>query len=635
MSLEPHKVLREYWGYLHFKGPQAYIIDTILNGRDVLALMPTGGGKSICFQVPAMATDGICIVISPLISLIQNQVSQLKSLGIKAIGMTGSLKFEEVNDILDNCVYGGYKFLYMSPERLEQEIIQERIRQMDVNFFVVDEAHCISQWGHDFRPAYLKCQLLRELHPEVPMIALTATATQKVVLDIVEQLELINPLIEKQSFSRKNISFKVDTHEDKRFQLRHYCKQLKSSGIVYTRSRKVTEELSTYLTKNGISATFYHGGIPEKDKRDKLKSWLQNEIKVMVATNAFGMGIDKPDVSLVVHYQIPDCIENYFQEAGRAGRNGEMAEAILFTNKTDEELARKQFLSVLPDVAMVKFIYRKLSNYFQIAYGEGSNEAFRLNFNEFCDVYQLNTLITYNTLKILDRNSVIALSESFNRMSSVQFICSKDSLLEYLKRNSFLDDSVKLILRTYGGIFENHTVINTFTLAKKLNYPENKVLGHLEILDKDEIIEYHASHSDLELTFLVPREDDQTINRFAKNIEEQNQLKKAQVEAMLEYIDKDQVCRSKQLLQYFGEKDLLPCGICDVCLQKKDRTDELMDLKQRTIGLLNNKEASSRSLVTLLKCNPDSLLMILQELLEDGIIMINAKNEYKIIACEN
>lgn len=630
MSIDPQKVLKEYWGYPHFKGPQEAIIRAALNGRDVLALLPTGGGKSICFQVPTMATEGICIVISPLISLIQNQVSQLRSIGIKAIGMTGGLRFEEVNDLLDNCVYGDYKFLYMSPERLEQEIVQERIRQMKVNFLVVDEAHCISQWGHDFRPAYLKCQILRELHPEVPMLALTATATQSVVIDIVEQLQLLNPLIEKQSFLRENISFRVDTHEDKRFQLLYYCKQLKSSGIVYTRSRRVTEEISNYLLKNGISATFYHGGIPEKDKRDKLEKWLRNDIKIMVATNAFGMGIDKPDVSLVIHYQVPDCIENYFQEAGRAGRNGERAAAILITNKTDEELAKKQFLNVLPDVSMVKYIYRKLNNYFQIAYGDGSNETFRLNFNAFCDAYQLNTLITFNVLKILDRNSVIALSESFQRLSSVLFIGTKDSLLGYLRRNGFLDDLVKLILRTYGGVFENHTTINTFGLSKKLNYPEKKVLEYLEILERDEIIEYHASHSDLELTFLVPREDEKTINRFAKNIKEQNHLKEAQVGSILHYIATDHICRSKQLLTYFGEKNVENCEICDVCLGERTKGTELLELKEKTMTLLKNRHASSRTILTLLQCNQESLLAALQELLEEGKVELTSKNEYKI-----
>ena len=631
MSTEPHRILQQYWGYPNFKGSQEVIINAALKGQDVLALLPTGGGKSICFQVPAMAQEGICIVVSPLISLIQNQVAQLKNLGIKAIGMTGGLKFVEVNDLLDNCIYGNYKFIYLSPERLEQEIIRDRIRQMNVNFLVVDEAHCISQWGHDFRPAYLKCQILRELQPDAPMLALTATATPKVTQDIIEHLQLLNPLVQKDSFSRSNIAFQVHYNEDKSHQLLHYCKQLRSSGIVYTRSRKVTKELSSYLIKNGISSTFYHGGIPEKDKKDKLEKWLKNDITIIVATNAFGMGIDKPDVELVVHYQIPDCIENYFQEAGRAGRNGEKAQAILLTNKTDIELGKKQFLSVLPDVSFVKYIYNKLNNYFQIAYGEGSNEKYRLNFNEFCSVYQLNSLLSYNVLKILDRNSVIALSESFHRMTGIQFISSKENIMTYLSRNTFLDDLVKLILRTYGGIFENETHIHTFTLAQKLNYPEKKVLDYLEILEKDEIVDYKASHSDLELTFLVPREDGHTINRFARNITEQNELKKFQVDAILGYINNNKICRSKQLLHYFGEKSSKDCGICDVCVNDTSNREELSDLKEQIISLLRKQTASSKKMQSALGCSSNDLVFILKELLEEGSITLNLKNEYKIV----
>ncbi|MEE1976057.1 RecQ family ATP-dependent DNA helicase [Maribacter cobaltidurans] len=631
MIADPHKTLKQYWGYSQFKGSQEVIINKVLDGQDVLALLPTGGGKSICFQVPAMIQEGICIVVSPLISLIQNQVSQMKSLGIKAIGMTGGLSFEDINDLLDNCVFGDYKFLYLSPERLEQEIIQDRIRQMNVNYLVIDEAHCISQWGHDFRPAYLKCQILRELQPEAPMIALTATATQKVTEDIIASLQLLRPFIKKDSFSRDNIAFKVDFNEDKRFQLLHYCSQLKSSGIVYTRSRKITENISQYLTKNGISATFYHGGIPEKHKKDKLEKWLSNEFKVMVATNAFGMGIDKADVSLVVHYQIPDCIENYFQEAGRAGRNGESAQAILLTNRADQEQVKKQFLSVLPDVSLVKFIYNKLNNYFQIAYGEGSNERYRLNFNEFCSVYRLNTMLAYNVLKLLDRNSVIALSEAFHRKSSIQFIASKENLMAYLDRNKALDDFIKLILRTYGGIFENETKINTYSLAKKLNYSEKKVFENLEVLASDEIIAYNASHSDLELTFLVPREDEHTINKFAKNVKEQNLLKEYQVEAILSYINNNAICRSKQLLSYFDEKDTKPCGICDVCRDVVVYDNNLEALKKDILGLLKMKNVSSRELQKQLGCASDALIHILKELLEEDMIRLNTKNEYEII----
>ncbi|CAL6310907.1 unnamed protein product [Bathycoccus prasinos] len=343
-------ILPKFWGFDSFRGSQEEIINAVVNNQDVLGLLPTGGGKSLCFQVPALMKEGICIVISPLIALIENQVDNLQKRGIKALGLKGGLKFNEVDKLLDNCIYGNYKFLYLSPERLQQELVQERIKGMNVSLIVIDEAHCISQWGHDFRPAYLTCSILRDLHPKVPMIALTATATKKVSEDIVTSLNLKHPLVKKDSF------------------LASYCKKIKNSAIVYVRSRRKAEELSKYLLKNGLKATFYHGGIDQKAKSERLNLWLEDKVKIIVATNAFGMGIDKPDVELVIHYQIPDSIENYFQEAGRVGRNGASSKAILLTNTTDKLLVKKQFLERLYSMVLIlKILYLKLNNYFQIS----------------------------------------------------------------------------------------------------------------------------------------------------------------------------------------------------------------------------------------------------------------------------
>ena len=632
MNKSPKEVLKEIWGYPSFKGSQEVIINAALEGKDVLALLPTGGGKSICFQVPAMLNNGICIVVSPLIALIQNQVDTLKSLGIKAIGLTGRISQEDVSNLLDNCIYGNYKFLYLSPERLDQEIVQDRIRQMNVNLLVVDEAHCISQWGHDFRPAYLKCTVLRELQPGVPFMALTATATSRVSKDICDLLELETPLIIKDSFSRKNISFKVQLSEDKKYDLRSYCEKLQSSGIVYVRTRKLAEELAHYLKGHNISGAFYHGGILEKTKRKHLEDWLLNKVKIMVATNAFGMGIDKPDVGLVIHYQIPDCIENYYQEAGRAGRNDAPAEAILLTNKNDEEQVKKQFLSILPEVSFVKKVYGKLNSYFQIAYGEGDGLNFQLNFNSFCATYQLNTLITYNSLQLLDRNSVIALSESFSRKSTVRFICSKDVLFDYLEVNKQLNAMVKDILRTYGGIFDFDTKINTVLLSSKSNTSEELILKGLQQLFEDEIIDYKASHSDLELTFLVPREDDRTINSFAYLIKEQNQLKERNVMQMLDYVNNDSICRNKQLLVYFDEKANGNCGKCDVCIKnQRHGNSQSPILKNRIKELLKNENLTSRRICEKINLDQKMILMALQELLEEDEIEINVKNRYQLI----
>ncbi|SNR48725.1 ATP-dependent DNA helicase RecQ [Maribacter sedimenticola] len=629
MNTTPEDILNKYWGFENFKGSQKSIINAVLNGKDVLGLLPTGGGKSICFQVPALMKDGICIVVSPLIALIENQVDNLQKLGIKALGLKGGLKFEDVDKLLDNCIYGNYKFLYLSPERLQQELVQERIKSMNVSIIVIDEAHCISEWGHDFRPAYLNCAILRDFHPQAPVLALTATATKRVTEDMVNSLELKSPLVVKDSFFRKNIGFGIIATEDKNGYLKRYCKQLKTSAIVYVRSRKKAEELSSFLQQNAIKATFYHGGMDQKLKTERLGTWLTNKAQVMVATNAFGMGIDKPDVALVIHYQIPDSIENYFQEAGRAGRNGDRAKAILLTNTTDKNLVKKQFLDVLPDTSYVKLVYKKLNNYFQIGFGEYVEEKFPLNFNEFCSTYKLNTYLTYNTLQLLDRNSVISLSENFSKKTTVKFKTDKSAIYRYFHQNPQLEEFVKIVLRTYGGLFEFDTQINTYLLAKKSNRPESVVQLNLEKLVKDDMIIYHSSPTDLEITFLVPRDDDRTINRFSKTMVEQNQVKTEKITTILDYIDNVDTCRSIQLLDYFGEKQRIACGICDVCERNKIGHTDIQKLKEAILEILQEQSASSRTLQEKLGAEQENLITALQELLEEKQLSLNAINEYE------
>ncbi|PHQ59567.1 MAG: recombinase RecQ [Maribacter sp.] len=628
---DPKAVLEKYWGFTEYRGSQKKIIEAILDHRDVLALMPTGGGKSLCFQVPAMAMNGICIVISPLIALIQNQVDNLRQRGIKAIALTGGIKHEEVNNLLDNCMYGNYKFLYLSPERLLQEVVQNRIQQMNVNLIAVDEAHCISQWGHDFRPAYLECSKLRALLPEAPMIALTATATTQVAHDITDNLKFIDPLLVKDSFVRKNIAFKVLREEDKKYRLKQLCSKVEKSAIVYVRTRRLAQELAQFLNANNCTTTFFHGGISKQEKEERLHLWLQNKVRIMIATNAFGMGIDKPDVELIVHYQIPDCLENYFQEAGRAGRNGAPAEAVLITNMNDHHQVKKQFLSVLPDTAFLKLVYNKLNNFFQISYGEGNDGTFRLNFNAFCEVYTLNPLLTYNTLRILDQNSVIALFESFSRKTTVRFLASKEQIFTYLEINRKIVPTVQSILRTYGGIFDFDTKINTISISKKVGLPEKEVLKILELLKKDEIIDYQANHNDLEITFLVPREDDTTINIFANKVKERHQIKIDNVENMLAYINNDRVCRNRQLLKYFGENTTQDCEKCDVCIHKHSLDETVIEtIPKKIIQLLKEDHLTSRQLISVLAFEERIILKVLQELLEEDEISINSKNEYEI-----
>jgi|TARA_R110000764_G_scaffold240105_1_gene343041 ATP-dependent DNA helicase RecQ len=620
-------ILKQFWGYDDFRGSQKKIIDNVLSGKDVLALMPTGGGKSICYQVPSLAMEGICIVVSPLVALIQDQVAQLRKRNIKAIALTGGIPPDELNNLLDNCLYGNYKFLYLSPERLQQTIVKERIQQMNVNLIAIDEAHCISQWGNDFRPAYLGCSILKELVPNTPMIALTATATPRVVDDIVENLELREVSIFKDSFSRTNINFRVKRSEDKLYQLKKYMDKVPGSAIVYVRSRKMSISLANFLIKNGVSASFFHGGIPKSDKEEKLNLWLSGKVRVMVATNAFGMGVDKPDVRLVVHYQIPDSLESYFQEAGRAGRDGEPSTAIIITSNEDEDKAKKQFLSALPDVAFVKQVYSKLNNYFQISYGELISEPLAFKFNEFCKRYEFNPNMTFNAIRVLDQNSVLSLAENFKEKTTLQFVASKAEIFNYLDKNRKTAPIIQTILRTYGGITEYETKINLYMLSKKTATNEERLKHILQQLADDNIAEYQNNSSDLEITFLVPREDDHTINLFAKKIKDFNQVKQNNMSAMLGYISNKKVCRSIYLLNYFGEKTAEKCGTCDICT-KKERVASPYDLEKRIMELLEIRPHTSRQLEKEMGANEKELLKTLERLLEDELVSINFKNEY-------
>ncbi|MCJ7759394.1 MAG: RecQ family ATP-dependent DNA helicase, partial [Gillisia sp.] len=511
-------ILQKYWGHESFKSLQEEIINGAYNNKDVVGLLPTGGGKSLCFQIPALLKDGICIIVSPLVALIEDQVKSLQNKGIKALAITGGISFQDLDALLDNCIYGNYKFLYLSPERLQQDLVQQRIKQMNVNLIAVDEAHCISQWGHDFRPAYLNISVLRDLHPEVAIIALTASATKEVVQDIQDKLMLQEPLIFRKSLERKNIAFRVLFTEDKMYRLQQLLQDKNESAIIYVRSRNATLEVSRELQQRGYTTAAFHGGLSSKEKSAKLNSWLREDVKIMVATNAFGMGIDKPNVRHVIHLNLPESIESYFQEAGRAGRDNELATATIITNKSDIPILKNQFLKTLPDLKFVILVYKKLVAYFQIAYGEGVDTSHDFNFAEFCSHYHLNTSKTYNTIQLLDRISIVKLTQQFQKAASLQFIISNKQLFYYLEENPKFDPVIKAILRTYGGIFENKMPLNLSSICKKAGTIEPEVISILNRLHRDKIVEFEHQQHDASITFLVPREDESSIYPFGKYI---------------------------------------------------------------------------------------------------------------------
>ncbi|WGF92486.1 RecQ family ATP-dependent DNA helicase [Aequorivita marisscotiae] len=625
-----HDILTKYWGYTSFKAMQEEIIASVLNGKDTVALLPTGGGKSLCFQVPALAMEGICIVVSPLVALMGDQVNALKERGIKALKLTGGINFNELNTLLDNALYGNYKFLYLSPERLQQEIVQNYIKQMRVNSIAVDEAHCISQWGNDFRPSYKNITILREIHPLAPIIALTATATPEVLEDTISELKMELPEIFKNSFVRENLSYQVFKEEDKLYKTELLLKTNTGAAIVYVRSRKSTVEISAQLNSLGISATFYHGGISAKEKAQKLHDWSQGIYSTMVATNAFGMGIDHPNVRFVIHLQIPDSLESYFQEAGRAGRDGQYASAVLLYNEYDKQQVKNQFVESLPTTSDLKKIYRKLHNYFQISYGEGEFTKHNFSFSEFCKTYSLNTLLTYNALNSLDRLAIIQLSQEFGRKSTLQFVISSEKVLDYFEKDTTASVIGKTILRIYGGIFEMPTTINLDLIVAKTGQTINTVIAVLKKMERDQVVIMTLQITDATLTFLVPREDDKTINVISRDVATINRKKTAQVNSVLHYIENTKTCRSVQLVSYFGETTAPKCGICSVCRGQNTNLikSDIHKLAAQILALLEEDELTSRELTEKLTFAEADVLKVIRLLLKAEKIKINPRNQY-------
>lgn len=628
------ELLKKHWGFDEFRYPQAQIIETALSQKDSLVLMPTGGGKSVCYQVPALMQPGICLVISPLIALMADQVKALENKNIKALSLAGSIPYDELIRLLDNALFGNYKFIYLSPERLRNEMVLEYIRQMKISLIAVDEAHCISEWGHDFRPAYREIYRIRELHPQVPVMALTASATAQVANDIYQNLQLQNAEVFTVSFRRKNLAYWVQQTDDKFDGLYRHLENLKDAAIVYVGSRKDTVHTAQFLKKKGYTADFFHGGMTFQEKNEKLGQWLKGKTQIIAATNAFGMGIDKANVRLVAHLNIPDSIENYYQEAGRAGRDGKESKAIIFYNEADKERLYQQFLSALPTVDAVKLVYRKLCNYLQIAYGECPEELLYLNFNKFCQTFDLPLGLALNCLKILDNQAVINLNLQGENKTTIQFLWDTELLLDHAETNPKSGEIIKLVLRNYPGVYDDDVHVNINLLSKKSRMPVEAIQAELAKLDKQGIVKFEAVNADMSILFVEPREDDYTINRMAAYIRQQRESKTVKAQKIWDYVTDTGKCKSRLISAYFGEKIKENCGICSYCQGSNDQVHYAKNkasIHDNIIELLSNSPLTSKKIAHRLETHEDIVLNMLKNLLLENLVKVNNRNQFELI----
>ncbi|WP_458410283.1 RecQ family ATP-dependent DNA helicase [Bacteroides congonensis] len=619
------EILKQYWGYDSFRDLQEEIITSIGEGKDTLGLMPTGGGKSITFQVPALAQEGICIVITPLIALMKDQVHNLRKRGIKALAVYSGMTRQEIITALENCIFGDYKFLYISPERLDTEIFRIKLRSMKVSMITVDESHCISQWGYDFRPAYLKIAEIRELLPGVPVLALTATATPEVVKDIQARLNFHEGNVFRMSFERKNLAYIVRKTDNKTSELLHILRRIPGSAIIYARNRRRTKEITELLVNEDITADFYHAGLDNAVKDLRQKRWQNGEVRVMVATNAFGMGIDKPDVRIVLHLDLPDSPEAYFQEAGRAGRDGEKAYAVILYSKSDKTTLHKRVVDTFPDKEYILNVYEHLQYYYQMAMGDGFQCVREFNIEEFCRKFKYFPVPVDSALKILSQAGYLEYTDEQDNASRILFTLRRDELYKLREMGAETEALIQTILRSYTGVFTDYAYISEASLSIRTGLTREKIYNILVTLTKRRIVDYIPRKKTPYIIYTRERQELRFVHIPPSVYEERKVRYEARIKAMEEYVTSEDVCRSRMLLRYFGEKNEHNCGQCDVCISHRatDATlseDSFEELKQQITELLAQKPLLPVEIANKMEAERERVAEVIHHLLEEGAL---------------
>ena len=616
------EILKQYWGYDSFRDLQEEIITSIGEGKDTLGLMPTGGGKSITFQVPALAQSGLCIVITPLIALMKDQVQNLRKRGIKALAIYSGMTRQEIVTALENCIFGDYKFLYISPERLDTEIFRIKLRSMKVSMITVDESHCISQWGYDFRPAYLKIAEIRELLPGVPVLALTATATPEVVKDIQSRLNFREENVFRMSFERKNLAYIVRKTDNKTGELLHILKRIDGSAIIYVRNRRRTKEITELLMQEGITADFYHAGLDNAVKDLRQKRWQNGEIRVMVATNAFGMGIDKPDVRIVLHIDLPDSPEAYFQEAGRAGRDGLKAYAVILYAKSDKMTLHKRVADTFPEKEYILQVYEHLQYYYQMAMGDGFQCIREFNLEEFCRKFKYFPVPVDSALKILTQAGYLEYTDEQDNASRILFTIRRDELYKLREMGTEAETLIQTILRSYTGVFTDYAYISEDTLAIRTGLTRQQIYNILVTLTKRRIVDYIPHKKTPYIIYTRERLELRYLHIPASVYEERKARYEARIKAMEEYVTSESVCRSRMLLRYFGEKNEHNCKQCDVCLNRHETDclpeDSFREMRKQILELLTRKSLPPAGIANAIEAEREDISRVIQYLLEDG-----------------